>query len=96
MNFQFSVKTFKMLKHVLVEPLRTIVGNSFRKGIFPDKFKIARVTPIHKNGDYASANNFRPISSLPFLSKIYEKIFALRLVNFFDKYNIISAKQFGF
>ena len=90
------VKIFKMLKHVLVDPLITVIGNSFRKGIFPENFKVARVTPIHKNGDFASANNFRPISSLPFLSKIYEKIFALRLMNFFDKYNVISAKQFGF
>ena len=90
------VKIFKMLRHVLIQPLMIVIGNSFRQGIFPDCLKIARITPIHKNGDFASPTNFRPVSSLPFMSKIYEKLFARRLLKFVNKYNIISPKQYGF
>ena len=89
------VKIFKMLRHVLIQPLMIVIGNSFRQGIFPNSLKIARITPIHKNGDFASPTNFRPVSSLPFMSKIYEKLFARRLLKFVNKYNIISPKQTG-
>ena len=90
------VKIFKKLKHALVQPLMFLIGHSFAKGIFPETLKLARITPIHKSGDFLSPNNFRPISSLPFISKIYEKFIARRLLKFFHKYKIISPKQYGF
>ena len=58
--------------------------------------KIARITPIHKEGSFTEPSNFRPISSLSYLSKVYEKFFSLRLIKFFNKYSLISSKQFGF
>ena len=90
------VKVFKKLSNILVPQLMRLISHSFMKGIFPDSLKLARITPIHKSGDYESPNNFRPISSLPFISKIYEKFIARRLLKFFSKYNIINPKQYGF
>ena len=58
--------------------------------------KTARITPLHKSGDYDSPSNFRPISSLPYMSKIYEKLVTIRLLSFCNKYSIISPVQFGF
>ena len=58
--------------------------------------KIARVTPIHKKGNKNDVNNFRPISVLPFFSKILEKCMYKRLDEFLSKHNILLKNQFGF
>ena len=73
-----------------------LIENSIQKGVFPDDLKVARITPIHKENSYTEPSNFRPISSLCYLSKVYEKFFSLRLLKFCHKYSIISPKQFGF
>ena len=78
------------------DPITLLTENSIRKGIFPNELKIARITPIHKEGPFTEPSNFRPISSLSYLSKIYEKFFYTRLIKFCNKYSIISPRQFGF
>ena len=90
------VKVLKKFCNILVVPITILIENSIRKGIFPSKLKIARITPIHKEGNFTEPSNFRPISSLFYLSKVYEKFFSLRLLNFSNKYSLISPKQFGF
>ena len=90
------VKLFKKLSPILMYPLLKIIEASFLQGIFPENLKTARITPLHKSGDYESPSNFRPISSLPYMSKIYEKLVTFRLLSFCYKYNIISPVQFGF
>ena len=67
-----------------------------RLGIFPDELKIARVIPLYKSGDKSDITNYRPISLLPVLSKIFEKLIHSRLTKFFDDNNVIYNKQFGF
>ena len=58
-------------------------------------FKTAKVIPIFKSGPRNSVNNYRPISILPSLSKVLEKLIKTRLVNFFNKH-IFHDHQFGF
>ena len=50
-----------------------IINLSISQGIFPDSMKIAKVFPIFKQGSRSSCDNYRPISILPTLSKIFEK-----------------------
>ena len=90
------VKLLKKFSNILVVPITLLIENSIRKGIFPDKLKIARITPIHKEGTFSEPSNFRPISSLFYLSKVYEKFYSCRLLKFCNKYSLISSKQFGF
>lgn len=68
----------------------------FEYGIFPDMLKIARVCPIHKGGTDHSTNNYRPISVLPVLSKVFETIMNVRIECFITKYNILCEAQHGF
>ena len=64
--------------------------------VFPDELKIARVIPLYKSGDKNDISNYRPISLLPMLSKIFEKLIHSRLTNFFEETNVLYNKQFGF
>ena len=61
---------------------------SLSNGIFPDKLKIAKIIPIFKAGDKHKFTNYRPVSILPHLSKVFEKAFYNRLNSFVEK-NVI-------
>ena len=65
-------------------------------GVFPDELKIAKVIPLFKTGNRNSVSNYRPISILPTLSKIFEKLIHKRIYEFLETHNIIYDCQFGF
>ena len=90
------IKLLKKFCNIFVIPITAMIENSILQGVFPDELKIARITPIHKEDSFTEPSNFRPISSLSYLSKVYEKFFSLRLLNFCNKYNVISPDQYGF
>ena len=77
-------------------PFSDICNSSFEEYIFPDKNKIAKVIPSHKNGSTKDVNNYRHISLLSMFSKITEKLVAIRLNTYLDLHNIIYPEQFGF
>lgn len=85
-------------KHIdlFAPPLTYICNLSLSTGIFPDLFKKALVHPIFKSGDRSLVENYRPISVLPALSKILEKIINSRLVSYLETNNLLSPNQFGF
>ena len=69
---------------------------SLEKCVFPDLLKIARVAPAFKAGDPGSIDNYRPISSLPVLSKLFERLTLNRMLSFIYDKEILSPNQFGF
>ena len=69
---------------------------SLVKMVFPDLLKIARVSPVHKSGDVNIIDNFRPISSLPIFSKIFERLTLNRMESFICRNSILTPCQFGF
>lgn len=91
-----NVRLIKKIKTAIIQPLTVIFNLSLESGIFPDRWKVAAVSPIHKSGATDIPDNYRPIALLPILSKLLEKVVNKRLTNFFEKHNIISNKQFGF
>ena len=58
--------------------------------------KIALVVPLFKTGALSLFTNYRPVSVLPAFSKILERIVHNRLINFLNKFNILSSNQYGF
>ena len=58
--------------------------------------KKAKITPIYKAGEEKSFTNYRPVSLLPQLSKILEKLINNRIINFITKNNILVNQQYGF
>ncbi|CAH2101818.1 unnamed protein product [Euphydryas editha] len=91
-----SSMVVKAAVHVLVPLLTHIFNLCLERGVFPLAFKKALVHPVFKNGDRSNINNYRPISVLTTLSKVFEKILNKRLVNYLTVNNILSNSQFGF
>ena len=91
-----SNKLLKMSKFQLLKPITTLFNRSLRTGIFPSHLKVAKVIPIFKKGDKADVNNYRPISLLPTLSKIWEKLINTQLQEKMDEYDVIINDQYGF
>lgn len=87
---------YKSLSSVLSPIISNLFNQSVQLGVFPSCLKIARVVPIHKAGSKELLNNYRPISTLPLLSKIFEKLMIVRLNSFLSHNNVIQPRQFGF
>jgi hypothetical protein len=66
------------------------------KGIFPSKLKKSVVKPVYKNGKKEEATNYRPITLVPALSKVLEKVIANQLIAFLEKHNVLTKSQYGF
>ena len=69
---------------------------SFPFGVFPKQLKIGKAIPVHESGSKIENNNYRLISILSVISKVFEKATAYRLRNYLDKHNLVSNCQFGF
>ena len=64
--------------------------------IYPDPLKIAAIKPIHKSGNKKDIKNYRPISILPLINKLFEKLIVSRIDSFIERNNILCDSQFGF
>lgn len=91
-----SSKIFKLSYQAIMKHILQLFNACLKYGIFPSSLKIAIIKPIFKGGDSQTINNYRPISILPFMSKILEKLIHCRLVKHLEKNDIIHENQFGF
>ena len=57
---------------------------SIETSVFPDSLKAAEVSPVYKKGSTVDKKNYRPISVLPSVSKIFEKVIVHQLSSFFE------------
>jgi hypothetical protein len=81
---------------VICNPLVTIINRCFIEGIFPKELKVAKTIPIYKAKEHNKFDNYRPISLLCSLSKIFERLIHARLYNFFKSFNLFYEHQYGF
>jgi hypothetical protein len=87
---------YKILEPLILSPLTYIINLGLTTCKFPNIWKKALVIPIHKGGNAALASNYRPISLLPILSKVYEKILSNQMRFFVEAQGLIASRQFGF
>ena len=76
--------------------LSKLFNYSIQEGVFPSILKRAHVIPIHKSGPRNDISNYRPISLLPTMSKIFEKLMNCRFTHYLESNNIFANNQFGF
>ena len=93
---EISADILRLILPSICKPLVYILNLSLTQGIFPTELKVANVIPLYKTDDPMLFNNYRPVSILCMLSKVFEKVMYSRLSQFLDTYQILFEKQFGF
>ena len=92
---KIPIRVIKDCLNPIVHPITSIVNASFQNCVFPSKWKTAEVTPILKEGDHEQANNNRPISLLPVLSKVCERVVHNQLTSYLQSNDTLSKSQSG-
>ena len=76
--------------------LSILISMSMSEGIVPDELKISTIVPVHKSRAKDDISNYRPISVLPSISKILEKVVNKRIFDFNQTHKILNNNQYGF
>ena len=91
-----SSQLVKQLASSIKQPISEIINKSLQTGKIPKAWKLAKIVPIYKSKQKNLMCNYRPISLLPTLSKVLEKVVHNRLYTFCMKQNVLYENQFGF
>ena len=91
-----STKLLKLVKGEIAFPLCTLINNSLANGVVPTCMKVAKVSPFFKSKDRHELSNYRPISLLPSVSKVLEKVVYHKLSTFLETHNLLYTSQYGF
>ena len=90
------VNLIKSACSILAPILTHLINKSLVQGKFPNLLKLGNVCPIYKKDDVDKCENYRPISLLSNIGKLFEKVIYARISIFLDKFEILYEKQFGF
>lgn len=93
---EIPIHIFIKIRYLISHHLSKLLNLSLESSLFPGCLKIGRLTPVYKSGNPSDPANYRPIASLPYLSKILERCVANRLNSHLSQNAIISQCQFGF
>ena len=91
-----SSELLKLITSDVSKCITTIINQSLTSGIFSNSLKNAKVTPIFEKGNNSLITNYRPISVLPVISKIFETVICDQLSDYFLTNNLLCAQQYGF
>lgn len=91
-----SSNMLKSLTHSISMPIANLINQCIETGVFPDKLKIAKVLPLHKKDAKDIFDNYRPISILPSISKIFERVIFNQIHEYFHKNKLYYNHQHGF
>ena len=93
---EISTFLIRFIKDEIADPLTKTINQSISTGIFPTNMKIAKVIPLFKKHDPSLLSNYRPISLLPALSRVFEKILCNQITEYFNLNNLFHEAQYGF
>ena len=90
------VRYLKPVAEYITSPMVHIINTSIDQEIFPKQWKISRVCLIPKTDNLTSIKDYRPISVLSVLSKVYERVILNQLCSFIETQNLYNINQSGF
>ena len=93
---KLPAKLIKLAAPYITKSLTAIFNRSMSTGIFPCSWKVARVSPIYKNGIKSNMDNYRPISVISVIAKTMEKLVHNQLYSYLQQSNILTSTQHGF
>ena len=91
-----SLRFLKESLPITIMYLTCIINSSITTGTFPESWKHAIVVPVFKTGDTMEPKDYRPISLLPIISKVLEKVVAAQLTSHLENNQLLSKTQHGF
>lgn len=91
-----SVTVVNHIIQTIAPHLAVIFNKCINDGLFPDLMKHSKVIPLFKSGQKTDPTNYRPISILPALSKVFEKLMLNQLESYFVRNNLFHDAQYGF
>ena len=91
-----SPRVIKGVARQLSGSLSRLYNCCMREGYYPTCFKVARVVPVFKAEDPTEFSNYRPVSVLPVLSQLFERVIRSRLLRFLDRNDVMIGGQYGF
>ena len=91
-------KLLRLAQNELTYPITNLVNNSISMSTFPDQLKCAELSPLYKKKDNLNKKNFRPVSILTGISKLYESVVNDQLLEFFSRLfnDLIGAFRKGY
>ena len=90
------VRILKLSSTVICDFLAYIFNKCVSLGVYPNLLKVAKVIPLHKKESKEECSNYRPISLLMHINKVFEKLIHKRLYRFLQKHNILNQNLYGF
>ena len=90
------IRFIKPISEFIISPIVDLINTSIDHKIFPKQWKTARVCPIPKIDNPTRLKDYRPISILPVMSKIYERVILNQLCDFIEKDHLYNTTQSGF
>ena len=88
-------KSLKFYKDIISNSLADIFNASIINNIFPVDFKIGRVTPLFKGDSREDLNNYRPITVLPTIRRVFERLIYDQRYAYFAENSLLGSQQFG-
>ena len=93
---EISERLLRECADLVASSLCAIFNRSIVSGIFPTEWKSTKVIPLIKQGEHFELNNYRPISKIPVVAKVFERIVYNQFYKYLTENNLISCNQSGF
>ena len=89
-------KLLQMVAFGICQSLTSLFNSSLRSGQVPEEWKAANITPVPKKGNNDHVSNFRPVSVLPEVGKVFERVVHNQLYSYLQEHKMLDLAQFGF
>ena len=95
---RIPLRIFNEGAEILIKPLSQLFKQIYNERRIPEQWKTAKIIPLHKKGSKEDMSNYRPISNLCTMSKIYEKLILQQLLKIAkqNKVDLTGDSQHGF